>query len=162
MWPLSSIFHNEKSLMAVNLWIRIITWCLNQLRVRNPAIVCRRSFDPFYIVTYYLKWVKTSWTDGTILTKWQAAKQILGRHHVLPLTLTEGRNIMEDHPGFTPGRRHIWSSKCTVGGNSVSLAGYSTMLSVYLSTCSVVYLLMIYIISILCLASLAVQVPLPN
>ena len=25
-----------------------------------------RSNDPFYIVTYYMKWVTTSWTDGTI------------------------------------------------------------------------------------------------
>ena len=26
--------------------------------------VCPRSSDPFYVVTYYLKWVTTSWTDG--------------------------------------------------------------------------------------------------
>ena len=24
--------------------------------------VCPRSSDPFYIVTYYIKWVTTSWT----------------------------------------------------------------------------------------------------
>ena len=24
--------------------------------------VCPKSLDPFYIVTYYIKWVKTSWT----------------------------------------------------------------------------------------------------
>ena len=28
--------------------------------------VCPRSSDPFYIVTYYIKWVTTSWTDGMI------------------------------------------------------------------------------------------------
>ena len=26
--------------------------------------VCPRSSDQFYIVTYYMKWVTTSWTDG--------------------------------------------------------------------------------------------------
>ena len=26
--------------------------------------VCPRSSDPFYEVTYYLKWVTISWTDG--------------------------------------------------------------------------------------------------
>ena len=25
---------------------------------------CPRSSDPFYIVTYYIIWVTTSWTDG--------------------------------------------------------------------------------------------------
>ena len=24
--------------------------------------VCQRSSDPFYVVTYYIKWVTTSWT----------------------------------------------------------------------------------------------------
>ena len=28
--------------------------------------VCPRSNDPFYIVTYYIKWVTTSWTDGIL------------------------------------------------------------------------------------------------
>ena len=23
--------------------------------------VCKRNIDPFYIVTYYMKWVKTPW-----------------------------------------------------------------------------------------------------
>ena len=26
--------------------------------------ICPRSSAPFYIVTYYMKWVATSWTDG--------------------------------------------------------------------------------------------------
>ena len=29
--------------------------------------VCPRSSDPFYIVTYYIKWVTTSWTDSNII-----------------------------------------------------------------------------------------------
>ena len=28
--------------------------------------VCPRSRDPFYIVSYYIKWVTTSWTFSTI------------------------------------------------------------------------------------------------
>ena len=27
--------------------------------------MCPRSSDPFYIVTYYMKWVTTSWTNST-------------------------------------------------------------------------------------------------
>ena len=26
--------------------------------------MCPRSSDPFYVVTYYKKWITTSWTDG--------------------------------------------------------------------------------------------------
>ena len=32
--------------------------------VLNSAI-CPRSLDPFYIVSFYIKWVKTSWTYTT-------------------------------------------------------------------------------------------------
>ena len=28
--------------------------------------VCPRSSDPIYIVTYYIKWVTASWTDGSL------------------------------------------------------------------------------------------------
>ena len=27
--------------------------------------VCPRRLDPFFIVKYYIKWAKASWTDGT-------------------------------------------------------------------------------------------------
>ena len=27
--------------------------------------VCPRRLTPFFIVSYYIKWVKTSWTDST-------------------------------------------------------------------------------------------------
>ena len=27
---------------------------------------CPKSLDPVYIVTYYIKWVTTSWTDGML------------------------------------------------------------------------------------------------
>ena len=31
-------------------------------------IVCPGSFDPFYMVSYYLNWVRTSWTYIVIHT----------------------------------------------------------------------------------------------
>ena len=32
----------------------------------KDGTVCPRSSDPFYIVTYYIKWVTTSWTQSKI------------------------------------------------------------------------------------------------
>ena len=32
--------------------------------------VCPRSSDPFYVVNYYIKWVTTIWTDGTVAEGW--------------------------------------------------------------------------------------------
>ena len=50
--------------------------------------VCLKSSDPFHIVTYYIKWVTTSWTDG-IFTAWAISswftdkyKDRLGRSEV--------------------------------------------------------------------------------
>ena len=31
---------------------------------QNVSTVCPRSSDPFYKVTYYIKWVTTSWTES--------------------------------------------------------------------------------------------------
>ena len=31
---------------------------------RKEVTVCPRSSDPFYIVTYYKKWVTNSWTHS--------------------------------------------------------------------------------------------------
>ena len=36
---------------------------------RLIATVCPGSSDPFYIVTYYIKWITTSWTYSIILTQ---------------------------------------------------------------------------------------------
>ena len=33
---------------------------------RYGCTVCQRNSDPFYIVTYYKKWVTTYWTHSTI------------------------------------------------------------------------------------------------
>ena len=33
-------------------------------------IVCPRSSDPFYVVTYYIRWVTTSWTYSIISFSW--------------------------------------------------------------------------------------------
>ena len=40
-------------------------------------IVCPRSIDPFYEVTYYIKWVTTSWTHSTCSRKTQKKCYIL-------------------------------------------------------------------------------------
>ena len=32
----------------------------------NLCTVCPGSSDPFYIVTYYIKWVTTSWPHSTL------------------------------------------------------------------------------------------------
>ena len=34
--------------------------------MNNFDTVCPRSSDPFQIVTYYIKWVTTSWTDSIL------------------------------------------------------------------------------------------------
>ena len=33
--------------------------------LRSKTIVCPGSSDPSYVVSYYIKWVTTSWTYGT-------------------------------------------------------------------------------------------------
>ena len=33
---------------------------------RGTRTVCPRSSGPFYVVTYYIKWVTTSWTHSII------------------------------------------------------------------------------------------------
>ena len=44
-------------------------------RLFDPSLlpVCPRSSDLFYVVTYYIKWVTTSWTDSI--------KSILNNNH---------------------------------------------------------------------------------
>ena len=34
----------------------------NKISVWKKYTVCSKSSDPFYVVTYYIKWVTTSWT----------------------------------------------------------------------------------------------------
>ena len=35
-----------------------------QVDLLSYNTVCPRSSDPFYVVTCYIKWVTTSWTDS--------------------------------------------------------------------------------------------------
>ena len=48
------------------------------IQVVNPAYftVCPRSSDPFYVVSYYIKWVTTSWTHSMKL-RLKYAKKVL-------------------------------------------------------------------------------------
>ena len=34
---------------------------------KHNRTLCPRSFDPFYIVCYYINWVKTTWTDNKLI-----------------------------------------------------------------------------------------------
>ena len=45
--------------------------------------VCPRSSDPFYIVTYYIKWVTTSWTYRFISIIPYLRKTVIGRSYEL-------------------------------------------------------------------------------
>ena len=33
-------------------------------RRKKEITICPRSSGPFYIASYYIKWVTSSWTDG--------------------------------------------------------------------------------------------------
>ena len=49
-----------------NQWVDVcdaesITWKTGDDRDR-PTTACPRNSDPFYMVTYYIEWVATSWT----------------------------------------------------------------------------------------------------
>ena len=39
--------------------------------------VCPRSSDPFYLVTYFIKWVTTSWTNSIMLSEFKACLAII-------------------------------------------------------------------------------------
>ena len=39
------------------------------------STICPRSSDPIYIVTYYIKWVTTSWTDHKLIKKKKKEKK---------------------------------------------------------------------------------------
>ena len=45
------------------------TWNTNEKDQSNGTI-CPRSSDPFYIVTYYIKLVTTSWIISTLVDKY--------------------------------------------------------------------------------------------
>ena len=36
---------------------------------RVTDTVCPKSLNPFYLVTYYIEWGKTSWTHSTYTSK---------------------------------------------------------------------------------------------
>ena len=44
------------------------------MKIRPLDTVCPRSSDHFYVVTYYIKWVNTSWTNSKIADPVNASK----------------------------------------------------------------------------------------
>ena len=39
--------------------------------------MCPRRSDPFYVVTYFIKWVTTSWTHSTGPGKWTSSAALI-------------------------------------------------------------------------------------
>ena len=71
-WPVSSykerfqiicVHWTSKILICKYFFMWFLTYC-TWIRIRT---VCPRSSDPFNIVTYYIKWVTTSWTYSTLI-----------------------------------------------------------------------------------------------
>ena len=65
IWSTTSKFHQ-------NYWTKFISKISSNLTDRwsyprsfLDITVCPKSSDPFYVVTYYFKWVNTSWTHST-------------------------------------------------------------------------------------------------
>ena len=48
--------------------------------VSNAHNICPRSLDPFYLVSYYIDWAKTSWTDSTSLIFLELATRFYQEH----------------------------------------------------------------------------------
>ena len=48
-----------------------------QCEYKAESIICPRSSYPFYIVTNYIKWVTTSWTDSIFVSLWVHKYQLL-------------------------------------------------------------------------------------
>ena len=48
------------------LWLSVRLHLTLSSSVSLLHTVCPGSSDPFYIVTYYIKWVTTSWTDSIV------------------------------------------------------------------------------------------------
>ena len=45
----------------------LLSICQSLVAEVSSCTACQRSSTPLYIVTYYIKWVTTSWTDGMII-----------------------------------------------------------------------------------------------
>ena len=56
----------------------------NVQQIKNYDTVCPRSSDPIYIVSYYIKWVTTSWTysihQGIKTKNYIILRQLRGTH----------------------------------------------------------------------------------
>ena len=52
---------------------------------RFVSTVCPRSSDPFHLVTYYIKRVITSWTDGSLFKPDQTGHTHIKRKQILHL-----------------------------------------------------------------------------
>ena len=68
-----------------NTFINLYPYPTGMLASRLYCTVCPGSSDPNYIVSYYIKWVTTSWTYGT-LRKFQVRDIAILKSLVVKLT----------------------------------------------------------------------------
>ena len=67
--------------MIMHVTTRIYEYFFNSATV---STICPGSSDPFYIVSYYMKLVTTSWTYGTVCTRKRLIRIV---HEHLPLLI---------------------------------------------------------------------------
>ena len=52
-------------------------------QIDGNSTICPSSIDPIYAVTYYIKWIKTSWTDSSIKGCMSSALNLLRPTYLL-------------------------------------------------------------------------------
>ena len=72
------------------------------IRVQNTIVVCQRSLDQLYVVTYHIKWVKTFWIYSTHLTI------------ILPHKIRVGQESLRVKCAGTEHTEHDKSSRCNI------------------------------------------------
>ena len=63
--PAKEVIWHCREVISMLIIIRIRGFAIVSSRVADQGYaICPRSSDLFYIVSYYIKWVTTSWTHG--------------------------------------------------------------------------------------------------
>ena len=82
---ISTIFHHKNIKDNYYLFFNSLSWTYTPLRKCKTycdITVCPGSSYPFYIVSYYIKWVTTSWAHSTNNKLWILQKKVkLSWHH---------------------------------------------------------------------------------
>ena len=76
---LKNILQHAHTLLAVEPWYQGTWWQI--LKVTKWLVLkCPRSLDPFYIVSYYIDWDKTTWTYNNSLFCFTMTAQSMIEH----------------------------------------------------------------------------------